>query len=257
VLDGPTPIVLSGAAGELGWLTHGIGLTRASPAAAIRGAVSAWVHTFPGDLGRPGAVERTIERGSAGPRAWAAAGLPTALIAEAFFAFERTVGWGAPTHFAFEPYFDTVAPVWSADLLPALWSLDAEDRELDRWRRGMVRALCPQLESLPFGGAAKTWPDDADRGSYMLWGEKMDKVRRAGLTLAVGNGLRRVPWQAAALRRMQREVRDALRGDSALSAHVDVRHARALAALPVTRMPPRSLQRLVRLAHVGRLLREA
>jgi hypothetical protein len=256
-VTGPTPVVLSGAAGELGWLTHGIALTRATPDAAIRGAVSAWVHTFPGDLGRPGAVERSIERGSAGPRAWAAAGLPTALIAEAFFAFERTAGWGAPTHFAFEPYFDTVAPVWSADLLPVLWSLHADDRELDRWRRGMIRALCPELESLPFGGAATTWPEDVARGSYMLWGEKMDKVRRAGLSLAVGNGLRRVPWQAAALRRMQREVRDALRGDSALAAHVDLRHARALATLPVTRMPPRSLQRLVRLAHVGRLLREA
>ncbi|WP_022929772.1 hypothetical protein [Patulibacter americanus] len=256
--DGRTPIVLSGTAVELGWLTHGIALTQGtSQDDVVRESVAAWVHTRPGHLGRRGAYERVCERGAEGPRAWAAAGLPTAFLAEAFFVLERTANWAAPTHFAYEPYFDTVAPGWSADLLPVVWSLHEDDREHDRWRRGMIHALCPQLERLPFGGAATTWPDDADRAGYMLWGEKADKIRRTIGSATRGNGVRRVAAQADALRRMQREVRVDLRRDGALREHVDPTYAGVLARAPLTRMPPRMLQQLVRLTHVARLLREA
>jgi hypothetical protein len=254
---GRTPIVLTGAAVELGWLTHGIALTQVPPEQAIPGSVGAWIHTFPGHMGSAGAYERTLERGCAGPRAWHAEGLPGPLLAEAFFAFERTAGWAAPTHFAYEPFFDTVSPGWSADLLPILWSLDPRDREMDRWRRGMIHALCPEIECLPFSGGAPVWPDQTRESSYMLAGERRDKVRRFVRSRVLGSGVGRVPAQVAALRRMQADVRTAIREDDDLRRLVDVRRAGRLAGASVTRLDPRSLQRLVRLAHVVRLLRDA
>lgn len=254
---GRTPVVLTGAAVELGWLTHGLALTTAPAETAIRGSVAAWIHRFPGHLGTAGAYGRTLARGMRGPREWHEAGLPSALLAEAFFAFERTANWAAPTHFAYAPFFDAVSPGWSADLLPILWSLDARDRELDRWRRGMIRALCPEIERLPFSGGSPLWPDDARGGSYMLRGEKRDRVRRFVRSRALGSGVAKVPAQLAAFRALQEDVRRAVAEDGRMAAVVDRRYAERLARTPVRRLDPRSQQRVVRAAHVARVLREA
>lgn len=253
----PTSVLLSGAAVELGWLTYGRELEQASPDDAIGAAIGSWIHGFPAHLGTDGARERVLARGFAGPRAWHDAGLPSTMLAESVFAFERAAGWGAPTHFAYEPFFDTVAPGWSAELLPLLWSLDPRDRDKDRWRRQMIHLLCPEIEELPFSGGSPVWPDEVKREAYMEWGERRDKIRRFVRSRVTGSGVGRVPAQVAALQAMQREVRDALDELDPLRRLVNVRRVRRLCGASIVRMDPRSLQRLVRLTHVVRLLREA
>jgi hypothetical protein len=255
--DGPTVTVLSGAAVELGWMTYGREVAAAPAEDAIRTAIGSWVHRVPLPLGVRGGRERVIARGSAVARGWHAAGLPSRMLAEAVFAFERAANWGAPAHLAYAPFFDTVTPGWSAQLLPLLWSLDPEDLDRDRWRRRMVHRLCPEIESLPFSGGSPTWPDEVTRDAYMVWGERRDKLRRFLRSRFSGSGVGRIPAQRESLEAMQRDVRRALDEDDTLGRVVDRRRVRRLCDQPVGRIDPRSLQRLVRVGHVARMLRDA
>lgn len=256
-VDAPTTTVLSGAAVELGWMTYGREVADAPAEDAIKTAIGSWVHGIPLPLGTPGSRERVIARGSAVARGWHEDGLPSRMLAEAVFAFERASNWGAPAHLAYAPFFDTVSPGWSATLLPLLWSLHPEDLDRDRWRRQMVHRLCPEIEHLPFSGGSPTWPDETTRDAYMVWGERRDKLRRFVRSRVTGSGVGRIPAQRASLESMQRDVRWALDEDETLGRIVHRRRVRRLCAQPVGRLDPRSLQRLVRVAHVARMLRDA
>lgn len=255
--DTPTTTVLSGTALELGWMTYGQAVAESSPENAIKVAAESWVHSWPPPLGTAGSRERVIARCTAVARGWHDAGLPTRMLAEAVFAFERASNWGAPAHLVYAPFFDTVSPGWSASLLPMLWSLHPEDLDRDRWRRRMIHLLCPEIEHLPFSGGSPTWPDDVTRDAYMVWGERRDKMRRYVRSRITGSGVGRIPAQRASLERMQRDVRRALDEDQTLGRVVHRGRVRRLCAQPVRRMDPRSLQRLVRVAHVARMLRDA
>lgn len=255
--DAPTTTVLSGAAVELGWMTYGREVADGPAEDAIKIAVGSWVHGLPLPLGTRGSRERVIARGSAVARGWYEDGLPSRMLAEAVFAFERASNWGAPAHLAYAPFFDTVCPGWSATLLPMLWSLHPEDLDRDRWRRRMVHQLCPEIENLPFSGGSPTWPDEVTRDAYMVWGERRDKLRRFVRSRTTGSGVGRIPAQRASLEAMQRDVRWALDEDETLGRVVNRRRVRRLCAQPVGRIDPRSLQRLVRVAHVARMLRDA
>lgn len=254
--DGPTTTLLTGTAVELGWMTHGLEVAEQPADAAIRAAMTAWVHGWPLPLGTRGCRERVIARGSAVARRWHDEGLPSTMLAEAIFAFERASNWGAPAHLAYAPFFDTVSPGWSAELLPLLWSLHPEDLDRDRWRRQMIHQLCPELESLPFSGGSPTWPDEVARDEYMVWGERRDKLRRYARSRLRGSGVGRVAAQRDSLRAMQREIRTALDELDVLGRVVHRGRVRRLCAMPIDRIDPRSLQRLVRVAHVVRALRD-
>lgn len=256
-VDAPTTTVLSGTAVELGWMTYGREVADAPAEDAIRAAIGSWVHGVPLPLGTPGSRERVIARGSAVARGWHEDGLPSRMLAEAVFAFERASNWGAPAHLVYAPFFDTVSPGWSATLLPMLWSLHPEDLDRDRWRRRMLHRLCPEIENLPFSGGSPTWPDEVTRDAYMVWGERRDKLRRFLRSRISGSGIGRIPLQRASLESMQRDVRWALDEDRTLGRVVHRRRVRRLCAQPVSRLDPRSLQRLVRVAHVARMLRDA
>lgn len=256
-VDAPTTTVLSGTAVELGWMTYGQEVAASPAEDAIRAAIGSWVHGVPLPLGTRGGRERVIARGSAVARGWHAAGLPSRMLAEAVFAFERASNWGAPAHLVYAPFFDTVSPGWSARLLPELWSLDPEDLDRDRWRRRMIHRLCPEIEHLPFSGGSPTWPDETTRDAYMVWGERRDKLRRFLRSRITGSGIGRIPAQRASLEAMQRDVRRALDEDETLARVVHRGRVRRLCAQPVTRIDPRSLQRLVRVAHVARALQDA
>ncbi len=255
--DRPTPIVLSGAAVEIGWMTYGRAVADAPAAQAIATAVGSWVHGWPRPLGAAGCRERVVARGSAVARGWLADGLPSRMLAEAFYVFERASGWGAPTHLAYAPFFDTVSPGWSAALLTELWSLHPEDLDRDRWRRRMIHRLCPEIETLPFSGGSPVWPDEVTRDAYMVWGERRDKLRRYLRSRVTGSGVGRLPAQVAGLRTLQREVAVAVDELDPLRRTVDRGRVQRLCRMPVGRIDPRSLQRLVRLAHVARMVRDA
>jgi hypothetical protein len=256
-VDGPTPTVLSGTAVEIGWMTYGRAVAESPVEEAIRVAIGSWVHSWPRPLGTAGSAERVIARGSAVARGWHEAGLPSSMVAEAVFAFERASNWGAPAHLVYAPFFETVCPGWSAELLPQLWSLHPEDLDRDRWRRRMIHRLCPEIERLPFSGGSPVWPDEVARDAYMVWGERRDKLRRYLRSRTTGIGVGRIPEQRASLEAMQREIRRALSELDPLVRVVDRGRVARLCSRPVRRIDPRSLQRLVRVAHISRVLAAA
>ncbi len=238
------------------------------------GALTARLHAeFCGRA--PGRREPLTSDATAGVRdrlrAWVEEALDAGVAAEdvpdAFYLLRRMGTWSAPAHGCVEPIRDATSPLWSRALLPDLLGAPVAERRRARFHREMVRALAPELRSIPFQDGVR-WderPSGAARaavGARRLRGRAQRELARrraaarpapgpeahAGAEPSAGAATAEAPGEHP-LARVQRIAHEALR-DSPWHPAWDVLDRRATEALLTT--PPDDLDEMRR-RHVWRI----
>ncbi len=186
------------------------------------------------------------------------AGVSPEDVPDAFYLLRRMGTWSAPGHGCVEPIRDATSPLWSRALLPDLLGAPVAERRRARFHREMVRALAPELQSIPFQDGVRwdgrtSGPARAAVGARRLRGRAQREIARrraAGFagTAAGAPGSGSGAATAAAVvedpfGRLQRIVHDALR-DSPWHSAWDVLDRRATEALLTT--PPDGLDEMRR-----------